>query len=49
MGDELAYVEKVKEWFALNGASFLVDVVVVLIILIVGKFVIAGLCKSLSI
>jgi small conductance mechanosensitive channel len=49
MGNELAYIEKAKEWLALNGANFLVDVVVVLIILIVGKFVIKGLCKSLSV
>ena len=49
MENELAYVEKVKEWLALNGANFLVDIIVVLIILIVGKFVIKGICKSLSI
>ncbi len=48
MEKELAYVEKVKEWLAVNGVNFLVDVVVVLIILIVGKLVIKGLCKSLS-
>jgi small conductance mechanosensitive channel len=48
MEGELAYVDKVKEWFAINGANFAVDVVVVLIILIVGKFVVKGICKSLS-
>ena len=37
MEKELAYLEKVKEWIAVNGATFLVDVVVVLIILIVGN------------
>ena len=44
----MAYVEKIKEWFAINGGDFLVDVIVVLIILIVGKFVIKGVRKSLS-
>jgi len=48
MEKELAYIEKVKEWFALNGANFLVDVVVVVLILIIGKFVIKAICKSLS-
>ncbi len=49
MEKELAYMEKVKEWIAINGANFLIDVVVVLIILIVGKIVIKGICKSISI
>jgi len=44
----MAYVDKIKEWFAINGGDFLVDVIVVLIILIVGKFVIKGVRKSLS-
>jgi len=48
MEGELAYIDKVKEWVAINGASFIVDVVVVLIILVVGKFVIKAICKSLS-
>jgi small conductance mechanosensitive channel len=48
MENEMAYVEKIKEWFAINGGDFLVDVIVVLIILIVGKFVIKGVRKSLS-
>jgi len=48
MEKELAYIEKVKEWVAVNGATFLVDVVVVLIILVVGNIVIKGICKSLS-
>ena len=48
MEEELAYIDKVKEWVAINGASFIVDLVVVLIILIVGKFVIKAICKSLS-
>jgi len=49
MEKELAYIDKVKEWVAVNGATFLVDVVVVLIILIVGKIVIKALCKSISV
>lgn len=49
MEKELAYIDKVKEWIAVNGASFLVDVVVVLIILLIGKIVINAICKSLSI
>lgn len=49
MEKEMAFVEKVKEWFALNGTTFLVDVIVVLIILIVGSFVIKGICKSLRV
>jgi small conductance mechanosensitive channel len=48
MENEMAYVEKIKEWFAINGGDFLVDVIVVLIILIVGKFVIKGVRKNLS-
>lgn len=48
MENELAYVEKVKEWFAVNGADFLVDIIVVLIILIVAKLIINGIRKSLS-
>ena len=48
MENEMAYVEKIKEWFAINGGDFLVDVIVVLIIFIVGKFVIKGVRKSLS-
>ena len=48
MENQMAYIEKIKEWFAINGADFLVDVIVVLIILIVGKFVIKGVRKSLS-
>ena len=48
MENEMAYVEKIKEWFAINGGDLLVDVIVVLIILIVGKFVIKGVRKSLS-
>ncbi len=48
MEKELAYMEKVKEWLAVNGVDFLVDVVVVLIILLVGKIVIKAICKSLS-
>ncbi|MBW1768596.1 MAG: mechanosensitive ion channel family protein [Deltaproteobacteria bacterium] len=48
MENEMAYVDKIKEWFAINGGDFLVDVIVVLIILIVGKFVIKGVRKSLS-
>ena len=49
MEKELAYIDKVKEWIVVNGASFLVDVVVVLIILLIGKIVINAICKSLSI
>jgi small conductance mechanosensitive channel len=49
MDKELAYIDKVKEWFAVNGASFVVDVVVVFIILIIGKFAIKWICKSLSV
>lgn len=49
MEKEMAFVEKVKEWFALNGTTFLVDIIVVLIILIVGSFVIKGICKSLRV
>ncbi|MBW2215642.1 MAG: mechanosensitive ion channel family protein [Deltaproteobacteria bacterium] len=48
MDNEMAYVATIKEWFAINGGDFLVDVIVVLIILIVGKFVIKGVRKSLS-
>ena len=48
MEKELAYIDKVKEWVAVNGAAFLVDIIVVLIILIIGKFVIKALCKSIS-
>jgi len=44
----MAYVEKIKEWFAINGADFLVEMIVVLIILIVGRFVIKGVRRSLS-
>lgn len=48
MESELAYVGKVKEWIAVNGVNFLVDLLVVVIILIVGNFVIKGICKSLG-
>ncbi len=49
MENELAYLDKIKEWLAVNGASFLVNVVVVLIILFIGKIVISAISKSLSI
>ena len=29
MDKELAYIDKVTEWFAVNGLNFVVDVVVV--------------------
>ncbi len=49
MENELAYIDKIKEWVAVNGASFLVDVVVAIIILLIGKIVINAICKSLRI
>lgn len=46
MDRELAYIDKVKEWFVVNGSTFVVDVIVVLIIMIIGKVVIKWVCKS---
>jgi len=48
MEKEIAYIEKVKEWLAINGTDFLIDVVVVLLILIICSFIIKAICKSLS-
>ena len=48
MEDQMAYVGKIKEWFAINGADLLVDIIVILIILIIAKLVINAVRKSLS-
>ena len=45
MSNELAYVEKAKEWLVVNGINFLVSVVAFIIILIIGKIVISAICN----
>ena len=45
MGKEAAYLDKAKEWIVINGADFIVNVVVFLIILIIGKIIISSICS----
>jgi len=43
--EELAWVQKAQEWLVTNGANFLVDVAVFVLILVIGKFVIKAICN----
>jgi len=47
MDQELEYVAKIKEWVVVNGADFVVDLVVVILIIAIGHLVIKGTCRAL--
>ncbi len=42
---DLQWVAKMQEWLITNGASFLVDIVVFLIIIVAGRFAIRAICN----
>ncbi len=48
MGNEKEYLDKAIEWLVINGADFAVNFISFLIILIIGKFVINGICNLLQ-
>ena len=41
-------IEAVQNWMVTNGADFVLNLVVFILILIVGKFVVGGLCSALN-
>ena len=47
MEQQLSYLGKIKEWLVVNGADLIVDLIVVLVILVVGRIVIDWLCNAL--
>ncbi len=48
MNNEKEYIDKTIEWLIINGVDFVINFVSFLIILIVGKFVINGICNVLG-
>ena len=44
-GEELGWLQKGQDWLIQNGADFVVNIVVFLLILIIGRFVIKGFVK----
>ncbi len=44
-GQELTWLKKGQEWLIENGADFVVNIIIFLLIIIIGRFVIKGLIK----